>query len=535
MAGEQEKVVTSDTEGPEKRTREQLKKATISKDQSNAPPSSGEVPTENITVDENGVDPETTQEPVRLQRKRSHEEIDQQSREAINVNAQNHRRKRSRDSSAEEDELNNGQRKSGERGREDPEQHVTSNGAPTEPTADRSRTPDHTGAKRGEAVVEEMSSPKIKRSRLHPDPEKAAEPKAATEDSTSSATKPTTHDQSTTKIPSTSGFANTSASSPFASLAGQKSPTPDAPQTSSSAFAASTFGSLAGSTTPGFGAVGKTSGGFGTGGSFASSTKKEESKESGSMFGGALGQKSAFSSGPPAPESTAFGISASGFGKLGGGGGGFGGTGFSGLGGGGGLTSFASGKPSSFASTSKPVKAFGEAVEDDEKDLEAGEDGDNDDDDAGFKSPLSQESDKQDERFYRQDLETGEEDEQNEYQCRAKLYQFVHGPDGGKEWKERGAGVVKLNCTRPGEGEEDAKLTARLLMRADGSHRVILNTAVGKELKFGAPGGGKPQGGGLQFLGVVDGVKDPVVLLLKVNAKYAPEFYEKVVELQSTM
>ncbi len=513
MPKEHDAEVTSDAEGPEKKTREELQKTTISNGSKDAATVlGGDVAVDTDPMGEDSHEAAPTSEPMGLRKKRSHEEIsDAPLGDATKTHARHHTRKRSRGSSPEEEELNNGQRKSGERARGEPDADVATNGAPKAPATERSGTPEQTGDK---DVIEDMSSPKIKRSRLQSDLEEADAMQNGEEDAGTFTAELSTEDKTTTKIPPASGSANTSTSLPFASLAGQKSPTPEAASTSTSAFASSAFGSLAGSTTSGFGAVGKSSGGFGSGGSFATGASKEESKESSSAFGGALGQKSVFSTTMPATEASTFGSSASGFGKLSQGSA-FGGTGFSSLGGGSGLTSFASGKPSSLlANSSKPMKTFGAAGRDEEDD---GEDGGEEDDESGFRSPLSQESDKQDERFYHQEVDTGEEGEKKEVACRAKLYNFVPGPDGKKEWKERGIGNLTLNCRWPAEDEEDAKPSVRLLMRADGSHNVALNSPVKKELKFGALDGGKPGGSFLFFAGVVDGKAELVPLMFKVS------------------
>ena len=121
-------------------------------------------------------------------------------------------------------------------------------------------------------------------------------------------------------------------------------------------------------------------------------------------------------------------------------------------------------------------------------------------------------------------METGEEHETIEFSCRAKLYNFVTSSDrpDKKEWKERGAGVLKLNVSNSpvvADGEEKdpaaSLLKARLVMRADGSHRLILNTPVKKEIKFGSVAGDAPQGGLVYFMGSV-GDGGLQLLLLKV-------------------
>jgi Ran-binding protein 3 len=527
MATERDNGVTSDAEASEKPVREQLKKASISKasgeDANMATDEHEEV---EEAVESNGHEDDSSESRGRLQKKRSYEDFETEDQEGHKAGqSQRHSRKRSRDSTAEENELNNGQRKSTERARdgEDAETHAASNGQPTAPANERPATPEQLGAKRGEAAVEEMTSPKSKRSRLHPSTgenglaetaEAGTEPAAATE---STMSEPKQEGDSPARVAPTSGFANTSATSGFASLASSKPPAEALPQTSASAFNASGFSSFSASSSSGFGAIGKSTGGFGTGGGFGSGatttkTVEKEDESTGSVFGGSLGQKSAF--GSAGASGGVFG-SASGFGAKVGQSTGFAsaGGGFGSLGGGGGLTSFASGKPSSsLLSSSKPSKAFGAPADEEEEGEDEGAD-----DEGGFKSPLSQGSDKQDERFYEQELETGEEDETVTFSNRAKLYNFVAGADGKKEWKERGLGVVRLNVKKPAPDDKDSKPLARLLMRADGSHRVILNTPIKREIKFGSASGGQPQGGLLLFMGTVDGKTGLEMLQLKVG------------------
>ncbi|KAI4750339.1 hypothetical protein E4T44_14939, partial [Aureobasidium sp. EXF-8845] len=260
---------------------------------------------------------------------------------------------------------------------------------------------------------------------------------ATTEPEGTATGEPAQQPKPTAKIPAGSGFANTSASSPFASLATAKSSS-EQPQPATSAFASSAFGALAGSSTSAFGALGQSK----TLSSFASpgSTPAPEDgvKPAPSAFGGLSSAASPFASAGSSgfgSGASGFGSSASGFGKLNNG---FGG-GFGGLSGGSKLTSFASsGTPGVIGSSTKVgITAFGAPADDEEE--QSGEDGE---DDAGVKSPkLIVDEDKKDERFFEQDIETGEEGETTEYTCRAKLYNFVDK----KEWKERGVGVLRLN------------------------------------------------------------------------------------------
>lgn len=305
-----------------------------------------------------------------------------------------------------------------------------------------------------------------------------------------------------TSIPAGSGFANTSAASPFAAMAAKPAApktsdkTESLPQTSDDKFKASGFGSLASSSASPFG-------------SFGAAAK------TGSPFGGAP-KLSSFAS-PAATSSTTAAPSGSGFGSLGGAkssfgsGGAFGGASSSGFGG-----SFAS-KPlgtSSFATpgapgitglSSKPERAFGapgDKEEDDGSDNE--EDGDDNpekDAEEGRRAsqPLSNTARKP---HYTNaaaltDIlpatETGEEHEDSAWVGRAKLY-TMDGEGKERGWKERGVGNIKLNVTK------ESPKKARFVLRADGTHRLILNAAVTKTMVFGQDSeGAKPKDGRLLF------------------------------------
>ena len=168
------------------------------------------------------------------------------------------------------------------------------------------------------------------------------------------------------------GFANNSAVSPFASLSPRKSPsntTPhDLPQTSASAFAASGFASMSGSTSP-FGALGSSSTGS------KSPPPSEPTQASSSAFAasgfasmtgnasafGAIGTKSTGSASPFAAATPQ-----SGFGSFGGKplGSGLG----SGFGGGSKLSSFAAPVGDAKLDKSKEAKPFGAPASDSESD-----------------------------------------------------------------------------------------------------------------------------------------------------------------------
>ncbi|KIJ55473.1 hypothetical protein M422DRAFT_220165 [Sphaerobolus stellatus SS14] len=82
------------------------------------------------------------------------------------------------------------------------------------------------------------------------------------------------------------------------------------------------------------------------------------------------------------------------------------------------------------------------------------------DTDAGYLS----EEEKKKVKLTEQEVMTGEEDEDTEFQLRAKLFKLVQG-----NWQERGVGVLKLN-THKDTGR------ARLVLRTDGVLRLVLNT-----------------------------------------------------------
>lgn len=73
-------------------------------------------------------------------------------------------------------------------------------------------------------------------------------------------------------------------------------------------------------------------------------------------------------------------------------------------------------------------------------------------------------------------VETGEENETTKFSAKGKLFYFDEG-----RWKERGVGTFKVNTTT----DSDGKLSARMIMRADGALRVTLNSAMFHDMNFG--------------------------------------------------
>ncbi|GAA5914230.1 hypothetical protein JCM8208_001527 [Rhodotorula glutinis] len=73
--------------------------------------------------------------------------------------------------------------------------------------------------------------------------------------------------------------------------------------------------------------------------------------------------------------------------------------------------------------------------------------------------------------YTKQETVTGEEEERLLHSVRCKLYAMSEG-----QWAERGTGNLKLNETN----KDDGKKGARLLMRADATHRLLLNAPLFK-------------------------------------------------------
>lgn len=110
-------------------------------------------------------------------------------------------------------------------------------------------------------------------------------------------------------------------------------------------------------------------------------------------------------------------------------------------------------------------------------------------------------------------VETGEEEEKTYFTCKAKLFHF-----SDNEWRERGLGNFKVNV-RVIDGVEDKK-SARMVMRADGVLRVMLNTALFKGMKVGDGEGKEPRSKQI-ILASLEGNRS-VPLLLRVSYSYDP-------------
>jgi Ran-binding protein 3 len=360
---------TSDTEGGERPLRERLRNATIK---------GALQPTDTPATSQ----PATETARATLHRKRSHEDVESVQDEPAQKIRQARKNKRSRDNSPEDKLADHStKRKSDE---------IERDVAPVAVHVDQSTMSSAFTAPATEVndLTKSDESPKSKRSRVEDKTSANTASEAAS--STEEAQIP-----SVIQISTGSGFGNTSAASPFASLAASKSPS-EQPSNNTSAFATSAFGALASSSTSAFGALGQTK----NLSSFASPTSTpapgEDSAKpapTASIFGGTPSTTLSFAT----AGSSGFGSGASGFGKLG--------NGFGGLGGSK-LTSFASsGTPGVIGggAAKSSARAFGAPADDDDEE----QSGDDEDGDAEVKSPKPLvDEDKKDDRFFEQDSET---------------------------------------------------------------------------------------------------------------------------------
>jgi Ran-binding protein 3 len=203
------------------------------------------------------------------------------------------------------------------------------------------------------------------------------------------------------------------------------------------------------------------------------------------------------------------------------------------------LTSFASanapasfsgtaGKLTSFASPNAPV-SFGDSSD---KTLGAKQsDNEESDNEAAGEANDTFVAEKTDERFHQQTgmdpslqpiprkpklasrsfqvkkpVETGEENETTKFTSKGKLYYF-----DDKKWKERGIGTFKVNLKTDSHGKQ----SGRMIMRADGALRVMLNSAIWQSMPFGDNKGARPATRDI-YLASKDGEK-VVSLLLRVS------------------
>ncbi|KAJ3412007.1 GTPase-activating Rap/Ran-GAP domain-like protein 3 [Chytridiales sp. JEL 0842] len=97
------------------------------------------------------------------------------------------------------------------------------------------------------------------------------------------------------------------------------------------------------------------------------------------------------------------------------------------------------------------------------------EDGDDDgEDNLNFEVPIETKGGMQ-----AVEVTTGEEDEETVFQVRCKLFRMN---DTDKQWRERGVGALRVNVKHPDAPSEPP--SARLVMRSEGSLRLILNVRI---------------------------------------------------------
>ncbi|KAF5578190.1 DEAD DEAH box helicase [Fusarium pseudocircinatum] len=303
-----------------------------------------------------------------------------------------------------------------------------------------------------------------------------------------------------------------------------KSPTKKSQgQTSASAFAASGFGKLSSGTSP-FASLG--------------------ASQSGSAFGSLAAGKPSLSSfasppssttvQPTAPPKLTFGSSggASPFAGLSTGSNGspFGGSTFgSALGGTKPLSSFAAPGAEPLKSE-KPAKPF------------------------GAPDSESEEGDEEEEEREEIEVNDGEAGEATVVSVRAKM--FYHDKEAG--WKERGAGMLKINVPQacveydengaviPGSfdasalevdeeaaGESQGHKVARLIMRQDQTHRVILNTALVAAMKFQEKASLKSVG--ILFTAFEGEQSKPVSITMRMSAANAKLFMNEIGIIQKEL
>ncbi|KAG9231728.1 hypothetical protein BJ875DRAFT_106914 [Amylocarpus encephaloides] len=308
----------------------------------------------------------------------------------------------------------------------------------------------------------------------------------------------------------------------------------DKPQTSPTAFQSSGFASLAASHTSGFGSLAASKpsvfgGGkaivSGFGASAAKSTNTSDKASTGLGFGsgtssgfGGLGTASSLGNGfaaGPGPK----------------------------------LSSFAAPRKENVA-VAKPAKAFGAPEESDE------DKSDEDESEAGVGSgdeesghPIQEEK-KRGNKIAKVHIEDGESGEATLLQIRAKLFAIESKVAG---WKERGVGTLKINvpgsCIESDENgnpipgsfdasglydadETDSKpKVARLIMRQENTHRVVLNTVIVRAMEFKD----KPSTSTAQILFTAfEGDKEPkpINMLLKMSEANAKLFRSEIESIQ---
>lgn len=117
---------------------------------------------------------------------------------------------------------------------------------------------------------------------------------------------------------------------------------------------------------------------------------------------------------------------------------------------------------------------------------------------------------------------TGEEDEFTQFQMpRAKLFVLE-----GTDWKERGVGQLRVNTKTH---SDDNKMSARLVMRSEAVHRLILNVSLFSEMNVTLA-----QDKFLRFSAFEDGKLQHFTIRCP-NSTLGTELYETVIDLKKML
>ncbi|RPB24609.1 hypothetical protein L211DRAFT_178252 [Terfezia boudieri ATCC MYA-4762] len=308
-------------------------------------------------------------------------------------------------------------------------------------------------------------------------------------------TKPLTPEPA--KIPSGSGFANTSAKSPFATAAASAKPLFGG-ASSSTLFANSKFGAMSASSASPFAALGNSPGSTSPFGS-PKPSPSPFAAAAGTNNQGGVGVFGGFSQKAP---STGFGaLAAKPFANV--------------------ISSAP--KPMGPIAGSKPVKPFGapEDYSDDEGSDEEDYEGSGDEEKCKKeKEPKTVKS----EVFQETEVITGEENEVTICHYRAKTYHF---DKTASAWKERGVGTLKLLASKidlnalADNPDAPIKRKYRLIMRADAVHKVILNVPLSEDLIATYGDQGKfPSGNNFRMLGLENGELATLLIKVYVNLRF---------------
>ncbi|KAG5999908.1 hypothetical protein E4U21_006152 [Claviceps maximensis] len=201
-----------------------------------------------------------------------------------------------------------------------------------------------------------------------------------------------------------------------------------------------------------------------------------------------------------------------------------------------------------------PDSDVGEDEEEDGEDNEDGEDGDSEDqlhDQVRRASPEKDSEDRKRPKLQKIEVDDGEAGEITVISVRAKM--FCHDKQSG--WKERGAGMLKINvphaCVefddsgavvpgsfdasgldlkeKPVDGVQTPKV-ARLILRQDQTHRVILNTAILPAMEFQEKSSLKSVG--ILFTAWEGTGAKPVSITIRMSAANAKLFLNEINAIQ---